>query len=58
MSRTTSPHLGNNFQIEVIIGMMEDDILLDNRTGWIPKGTGEIMKTWLKSGLISYRVFA
>jgi hypothetical protein len=43
------PHVGNNFQTEVIIGAMEGDILLDNRTRWTPEGTGEIMKTWLES---------
>jgi hypothetical protein len=47
-------HRGNNFQIESI----GDDILLDNRTGWIYEGTSNIMTTWLKSGPTPCRVLA
>jgi hypothetical protein len=51
-------HRGNNFQTDSIIGMIRDDILLDNRTGWIHEGTGEILLTWLKSGLTPCRILA
>jgi hypothetical protein len=50
------PNRGKNFQIESIIGTIEDDILLDNRTGQIHEGMSEIMTTWLESGPTPCRV--
>jgi hypothetical protein len=38
--------------------MIGDDILLDNRTRWVHEGTGEIVMTWLESGLTPCRVLA
>jgi hypothetical protein len=49
---------GKDFQIESILGVIGDDILLDNRTRWVHKSTGEIMMTWLESGPTPYRVLA
>jgi hypothetical protein len=37
---------------------IEDDILLDNRTGQIHKDMGEIMTSWLESGPTPCRVLA
>jgi hypothetical protein len=42
-------HQGKNFQMEPIIGVIRDDIFLDNRSGWIHEGTCEIKMTWLES---------
>jgi hypothetical protein len=38
-----TPHQGKNFQTELIIDVIEDDILLDNRTGWIHEEHGTEM---------------
>jgi hypothetical protein len=43
------PHRGKNFPTESIIGVIGDDILLDNRTGWIHEVTGEIILTWSRN---------
>jgi hypothetical protein len=51
-------HRGKKFQTESILGAIEDDILLDNRTGQIHEGTSEIMTTWLKCGPTPCRVLA
>jgi hypothetical protein len=39
-------HRGKNFQTELIIGLIKDDTLLDDGTGWIHEVTGEIILTW------------
>jgi hypothetical protein len=41
-------HWGKNFQTELILGTIKDDMLLDNRTGQIHEDTSEIMTTWLE----------
>jgi hypothetical protein len=51
-------HRGKNFQTELILGTIKDDILLDNWTGWIHEGTCEIMMTWLESGPMPCRLLA
>jgi hypothetical protein len=48
MLRATILHQGKNFQTESIIGVIGDDILLDDRTGQIHEGTSEIMMPWLE----------
>jgi hypothetical protein len=48
MLRATILHLGKNFQMESIIGVIEDDILLDNRSRWIHEVTCEIKMTCLE----------
>jgi hypothetical protein len=50
MSRVTSPIEGKNFQIESILGMIEDDILLDDRTRGIHDVAGKIILTWHRNG--------
>jgi hypothetical protein len=50
MSRMTSPHQGKNFQTESIIDVIEGDILLDGRSGWIHEVAGEIILTWHRNG--------
>jgi hypothetical protein len=52
------PYWGKNFQTESILGAIEDDILLDNRTRWMHAGTYEIMTTWLEGGPTPCRVLA
>jgi hypothetical protein len=37
------------FQARLIIGAIEDDILLDDRTGWIHEVACEIIASWLGS---------
>jgi hypothetical protein len=51
-------HQGKDFQTESILDAIGDDILLDNRTGWINEATSEIMTTWLESGPTPYGVLA
>jgi hypothetical protein len=43
-------HRGKNFQTESNIGAIEDDLLLDGRTGWIHEVTCEIKMAWLEGG--------
>jgi hypothetical protein len=50
------PYWGKNFQTESILDAIGDDILLDNRTGWMHAGTDEIMTTWLEGRPTPYRV--
>jgi hypothetical protein len=51
-------HPGKNFQMESIIGVIGDDILLDNRSRWIHEVMCEIKTTWLEGGLTPCRVLA
>jgi hypothetical protein len=48
MLRATILYQGKNFQIESIIGVIEDDILLDNRSRWIHEVTCEMKMMWLE----------
>jgi hypothetical protein len=41
-------HQCKNFQTESILIVIEDDMLLDNRTGQIHEGASEITTTWLE----------
>jgi hypothetical protein len=49
MLRPTILHQGKNFQIESIIGVIGDDVLLDNRSRWIHEVTVETILTWHKN---------
>jgi hypothetical protein len=40
------PHWGKNIQTESSIGAIGDDILWDNRIGWMHEIVGEIILTW------------
>jgi hypothetical protein len=40
----------------LIIGVIEDDTLLDDGTGWIHEVTCELIMKWLESGLTPCRV--
>jgi hypothetical protein len=51
-------HPGKNLQTESIIGVIGDDILLDNRSRWIHEVTCEIKTTWLEGRPTPYRVLA
>jgi hypothetical protein len=44
------PNRGKNFQNESIIGVIEDDILLDGRIGWIHEVVGKVILTWRRDG--------
>jgi hypothetical protein len=48
MLRVTILHQGKNFQMKLIIGVIGDDILLDNRSRWIHEVTCEMKMTWLE----------
>jgi hypothetical protein len=42
-------HWGENFQTDLILDAIGDDILLDNRTGWIHNGMGENIHAWRRT---------
>jgi hypothetical protein len=43
-------HQGKNFQTELILGAIGDDIILDGRIGWIHEVVGKVILTWRRDG--------